>query len=204
MAPSTPSLTKACLTVLLRTAVNTLPIPPNSSRDHVIALRQSMLEAIACLRPRDPWEAALAVRAMAAHHAVMESFRCAAQPDLPASLMLRHQGRAIQLSRLMDRTMQALSDRQQGPALPAEALPAEIQAALAAEPVPAPPVAAQAPPKAPAAPPAAAQPPARQQPAARPAAAPARGADHLPPELEAQLRRDIAAKAQAATPLLAA
>jgi hypothetical protein len=134
-APAThaPALDPATLSALL----DTLPHPPGASAEEIAARRASALETVATLNPRDLLEAALAARIVAAHYAVMESFRCAAQPDLPADLKLRHQTKAATLSRLMDSTLAALLKRQAGPALRPAAQPQAAQS-LAAPPLPAP------------------------------------------------------------------
>jgi hypothetical protein len=184
-----PALDPATLSALL----DTLPHPPGASAEEIAARRASALETVATLNPRDLLETALAARIVAAHYAVMESFRCAAQPDLPADLKLRHQTKAATLSRLMDSTLAALLKRQAGPALRPAAQPQ-----AASPPPPAPTKAAQAPA---AAAPARAQAPrtdAPRVPLGVPASAPMTAAQQ---EL---LMRELAARAATASTALAA
>ncbi len=102
-------LDPATLATLLRTTLDCLPHHPDAADDEKATLRQAALIAITALAPRDPMEAMLAARYVVAHHAVMEAFRCAAQPNLPPGLQLRYYGRAIALSRLMDAAMKDLT-----------------------------------------------------------------------------------------------
>lgn len=113
--------------------VDSLPVPPAASTVEIARRRLSALELVAALRPRDPVEAAMAVRVVAAHHGVMDSFRCAAQAELSAHLMIQHQGRAVALSRLMDQTMTALERRQMRPALRVAVMP-EVEGVMEAAP----------------------------------------------------------------------
>jgi hypothetical protein len=174
----------------LASLFNALSHPPGATDKEIADRQNSALAAVASLRPRDPLEAALAIRIVVAHHAVMESFRLAAQPDLPASLLLRHQGKAIAFSRLMDSTLRELTRRQAAPALrPAAALPA------------APPALPKQAPQ-----PATAKTPAQPAPVARaPAPQPAAGsAPALSPAERERMLRDIAGRAATAAPALAA
>jgi hypothetical protein len=120
---------------MLRTTIDTLPHHPQASAEETATEREAAFLVIAALRPRDPLEAMLATRVVAAHAHVMDNFRCAAQPGLPPNLQLRFQARAVALSRLMDATLRNLLDRQTAPARRAEALPAAASA-LRAEPAP--------------------------------------------------------------------
>jgi hypothetical protein len=125
------SLESATLTAMLRTTIDTLPHHPDAPEAEQAIHRQAAFEIIAALRPRDALEALLAARLVAAHYHAMDAFRCAAQRDLPINLLLRYQGKAIALSRLMTTTLRDLNRRQAGPALQPEALPAEVPAARA-------------------------------------------------------------------------
>jgi hypothetical protein len=129
------SLEPATLTAMLRTTIDTLPHHPDAPEAEQAIQRQAAFEIIAALRPRDALEAMLAARLVAAHYHAMDAFRCAAQRDLPFNLLLRYQGKAIALSRLMTTTLRDLNRRQAGPALQPEALPAPVPAARA-QPVP--------------------------------------------------------------------
>jgi hypothetical protein len=127
----TLSLAPATLTAMLRTTIDTLPHHPDAPEAEQAVQRRAAFEVIAALRPRDALEALLAARVVAAHYHTMDAFRCAAQRDLPINLLLRYQGKAIALSRLMTTTLRDLDKRQAGPALQPEALPAEVPAARA-------------------------------------------------------------------------
>ncbi len=135
-APSSP-LDLATLNTLLRNTLDALPQHKQLTPQDLAESRQAALHLVAALAPRDPAEAALAGRCVAAHHALMEAFRCAAVPDLPATLMLRFQGRAIALSRVMTATLRELEQRQQRPARRlAPALPQPAAQPAAAPPAP--------------------------------------------------------------------
>ncbi len=115
--PTAPPLDPATLAATLRATIDTLPHHPDATAEEIANRQQAALIAIDSLRPRDPVEAILAARFVAIHAAIMESFRCAAQPGLPFEPKLRYTGRAIVLSRLADATMGELSKRQARPAL---------------------------------------------------------------------------------------
>jgi hypothetical protein len=108
--------------------IDCLPTPVGLSELGVARRQQSALEMAGVLRPRDPVEAAMAVRIVASHYAAIDNYRCAVQPELPAPLMLGFQGRALALSRLMDTTLGALERRQTRPALRLETMP-EVEGA---------------------------------------------------------------------------
>jgi hypothetical protein len=116
------------LATLLRTTVDALPLHPSASADEATTQRHAAFIAITTLRPRDPMEAFLAARIVAVHYHVMANLRSATQPDLPAGLQLRFQGRAIALSKLMDATLFELRDRQTATLRQPAALPASLPA----------------------------------------------------------------------------
>ena len=184
-----------------------LPVPPGASLVEIAQRRQTALEMAAELRPRDPVEAAMAVRVVAAHYGVMDSFRCAAQAELPGPLMIQHQGRAVALSRLMDTTLRALEQRQTRPALRPAAMP-EVEAVRQAP--PAPPTAEPA--RAGGSPPTPAARPAASKPAAAPPVAPPAvrvTTQPMKPDValtaqQEQVLRDIARRAATSATALAA
>ncbi len=159
--PTTP-LDLATLNTLLRSTLDALPHHKLATPEEIAQTRDAAILLVAALAPRDPTEAALAGRYVAAHHAMMEAFRCAAQPDLSAALVLRFQGKAVALSRVVTLTLRELEQRQQRPARPKAAAPAL--------PDPRPQPAPQAAP--PARPQTSAAPPTGRTPAPPPAAAP--------------------------------
>jgi hypothetical protein len=146
-----PALDPNTLAEMTRTALNALSHAPLASAEAKLQRCQAVIAAIGALQPRDPIEAHLAARALTAHYAAMEHFRCAAQPDLPPGLQLRFAARAIQLCRLMDSTTDTLARRQCQPALPATLSVARVGAAASAGATPAQPAAE--PPSQPAPPP---------------------------------------------------
>ena len=85
---------------LLQTIIDTTPYIPNSSEAEKAAQRDSAFALVAELDPRDPVQAMLVAQLMAAHHASIHAYRCAALPGVPPALHLRYQGRATVLSRL--------------------------------------------------------------------------------------------------------
>jgi hypothetical protein len=114
------------LATLLRTTVDALPLHPSASADEATTQRHAAFIAITTLRPRDPMEAFLAARIVAVHYHVMANLRSATQPDLPAGLQLRFQGRAIALSKLMDASLFELRDRQTATLRQPAGLPASL------------------------------------------------------------------------------
>jgi len=108
------------------TTIDALPHHPQASAEEITRQRNAAFLIVAALRPRDPLEAMLAARVVAAHHHIMDNFRCAAQRDLPPNLQLRFQGGAVALSRTMDVTLHDLLDRQ-------TAAPRRVEAVLAQE-----------------------------------------------------------------------
>jgi len=120
---------------MLCTTMDALPFHPRATADQKAAMREAARLAIARLRPRDPLEAMLAARVVAFHAHLIDNLRSAAQPDLPPTLHLRFQGRAMALSRVMDATVFKLQDLQTVPARRATALPASAPALSAAVPV---------------------------------------------------------------------
>ncbi len=138
-------LDPATLATMLHTTLDALPHHPDAADDEKATLRQAALIAITALAPRDPMEAMLAARYVVAHHAVMDAFRCAAQPNLPAVLQLRYHGRAIALSRLMDRAMHDLSRLQARASVRPVAQPPAMPAPRPQRPAAAPPAPARPP-----------------------------------------------------------
>jgi hypothetical protein len=121
-------LDPATLTTLLRTTVDTLPHHPNASEAEKAAERAAASAVITALRPRDPVEAMLVARLVAAHYAAMDALRCASRSDLPPVLHLRYQDKALALTRMTTTLLHELTRRQAGPALQPVALPASVPA----------------------------------------------------------------------------
>ena len=85
---------------LLQTIVDTTPYLPNSSEAEKAAQRDGAFALVAALNPRDPVQAMLVAQLVAAHHASIHAYRCAALPGVPPALHLRYQGSATVFSRL--------------------------------------------------------------------------------------------------------
>jgi hypothetical protein len=94
------ALDPATRSTLLQTVIDTIPYIPNSSETEKAAERDSAFALVAALDPRDPVQAMLVAQLVAAHHAAIHAYRCAALPGVPPALHLRYQGRATVLSRL--------------------------------------------------------------------------------------------------------
>jgi hypothetical protein len=123
------ALTQAAM---LCTTMDALPYHPRASAEQKAAMREAASLVVASLRPRDPLEAVLAARFVSAHYHVMDDFRAAAQPNLPPALQLRYQARVIALCKTMDATLETFLGRQTA----APRRPAEVAAAVAAQPAP--------------------------------------------------------------------
>jgi hypothetical protein len=141
------TLDPATFDALISTTIDALPHHPKACSEEIASRQHAAFLVIASLRPRDPMEAMLAARIVAAHAHLMDNFRNAAQPDLPPNLQLHFQGRAIGLSRLMDVTLHEFWNRQTAPARQPKGLPASVMPAV--HPQPAPHTAHTAPPPAP-------------------------------------------------------
>ncbi len=85
---------------LLQTIIDTTPYIPNSSEAERAAQRDAAFALVAALDPRDPVQAMFVAQLMAANHACIHAYRCAALPGVPPALHLRYQSRATVLSRL--------------------------------------------------------------------------------------------------------
>jgi hypothetical protein len=123
--PSQPDpschLNLTTLAVMVRTALDALPVSPDSPAEDIASQQQAALCAIAAFAPRDPVEAMLAARATVTHHAIMECFRRAMLPDVGDALAIRLRNNALALSRLFTTTLRELEQMQAGPARPVPA-----------------------------------------------------------------------------------
>ncbi len=86
---------------LLQTVVDTIPYIPNSSEAEKAAQRDCAFALVAAMNPRDPVQAMLVAQIVAAHHACMHAYRCAALPNMPPALHLRYQGKAVAFMRMV-------------------------------------------------------------------------------------------------------
>jgi hypothetical protein len=85
--------------------------PHGTPEDHQIQ-RDAALAALATLAPNDPVETLMGARIVASHHYAMDCFRRAAQPEVPDTLSLKLQTKALALSRLSWDMQRALEARQ--------------------------------------------------------------------------------------------
>jgi hypothetical protein len=90
----------ATRSTLLQTIVDTMPYLPNSSEAERAAQRDCAFALMAALDPRNPVQAMFVAHIIAAHHACMHAYRCAALPEMPPALHLRYQVKAAALSRV--------------------------------------------------------------------------------------------------------
>ncbi len=109
---------------LLQTIVDTTPYLPNSSEAEKAAQRGAAFALVAALDPRDPMQAMLVVQIIAAHHACMHAFRCAALPNVPPALHLRCQGNAAAFMRQVATRVRELRRLQDAALKAAKAAPA--------------------------------------------------------------------------------
>ena len=93
---------------LLQTIIDTTPYIPNSSEAEKAAQRDGAFALVAALDPRDPVQAMLVAQLMAANHACIHAYRCAALPGVPPALHLRYQGKATAFARLVAARMRDL------------------------------------------------------------------------------------------------
>jgi hypothetical protein len=75
----------------------------------------TMLEAF---HPRDQLETMLAAQGVAAHCAIMDDFRCAADPDMPPQLVLKFRANAASMSRMFCMNLRELMHLQSRPLPP--------------------------------------------------------------------------------------
>jgi hypothetical protein len=119
-------LDPATRSTLVQTIVDTLPHLPNFSEVERAAQRDTAFALLAILDPRDPLQAMLVVHALAAHHASLHLYRCAARPDMLLALILRFDNKAGVLSRLADTKIRELRRLQVASALPASEAAASV------------------------------------------------------------------------------
>ena len=112
-SPSTPPPSPPCCAAS-STPCRSTRTPP---RRKEAARREAAFAVLAMLHPRDPLEAMLAARIIAAHFHALDAFRRAADTEQPPALQHRYQGKAIALTRLAGAVMRELTRRQVGPAL---------------------------------------------------------------------------------------
>ena len=98
----------AFLEHLLDTITATMP-PADNDTDQARAARRNIARmALLAMKPADPFAAMLAAQAIAAHYAIMDAFRRAAQPDIAPAMAARLRANAASLSRTMQATLRTL------------------------------------------------------------------------------------------------
>jgi hypothetical protein len=132
---ATHALDPNLVTVIVQATLDAIPHHPGATQDEQDAGRQAAFTLLNSYHPRDPQEAMLAARIAATQFHIMDDLRCAAQPDLPSALKLRHRRSAATLTRMQHDAHRELTRRQ---AYPAQN-PATLSAAVPARrPLPAP------------------------------------------------------------------
>lgn len=111
----------------------TLSYPAGASAREITTRRQEALDWLAELAPRDRMQSALAVRVIAFHHASLHHL-AKAREEIGEDLALRHAGRAVTATRMMDRALAALAGRQAMAPMRGLAVPAGIVEGLGARP----------------------------------------------------------------------
>jgi hypothetical protein len=125
----TPSaLDPNLLAVIIRSTLDTIPHHPDASAEERDADRRAAYTLLTTFRPRDPMEAMLAARIVASQFHLIDDLRCAALPDLPTPLKLRHRRSAATLTLMHQAAQRELIRRQAFPALQPATLPAAIPA----------------------------------------------------------------------------
>jgi hypothetical protein len=75
-------------------------------------IRDAACLALLALKPANPFQGMLAVQVIVAHYGIMDCFRRAADPMLPAATAARLRANAVALSRNMRTTLQTLQQQQ--------------------------------------------------------------------------------------------
>ena len=110
--PTTPTLDPALLDHLLDTILESIPHRPDETEQTRATRSHAARLALLALKPADPFAAMLAAQAIAAHYAVMDNLRRAAQPDVSDHTATRLRGNAGTLTRTMHATLRALHKHQ--------------------------------------------------------------------------------------------
>jgi hypothetical protein len=100
---------------LLDAVRGSVPLAEHEDATVVAARQQGACTLYAAMRPRDAVEAALAARAVAAHHAAMDMYARAGQPGTANDAVIRLRAGAIAASRSFDATLRVLQLRQAQP-----------------------------------------------------------------------------------------
>ncbi|MGA3000957.1 MAG: hypothetical protein ABSE20_04465 [Acetobacteraceae bacterium] len=91
----------------------------NPEQPHETDIRTAAgLTMLESLRPRDQLETMLAAQGVAAHCAIMDSFRCAANPDTPPLLAIKFRASAVSTNRMFCNNLHELERLQSRPLPP--------------------------------------------------------------------------------------
>jgi hypothetical protein len=118
--PDSP-LSRIFIRSLLQSLSAALPANGGDSQDIVADRWEAAREMFFAMQPRNPIEAALAARAVAAHFATMDMYARAAAPGTSDEKALRLRGSAIAASRSFDTALRTLEKRQTKSREPAKA-----------------------------------------------------------------------------------
>ncbi len=129
IAPITDALPADLLDHLLDTIVAAIPAAPNDTGQLRAARRETVRLALLALQPKDAFQAMLAAQAVAAHYAVMDNLRRAAQPDLAPAMAARLRANAASVARMMQATIRSLQKQQTQADAPRSAAPPRARAA---------------------------------------------------------------------------
>jgi hypothetical protein len=96
---------------MLDSTLAALTLDPKRDPEDLRNEREAAAAMLTALAPRDALQAALAARAVSAHHAAMECFRRGALPEVPDVVMTRLLASGAALSRLSLQMIKALEQR---------------------------------------------------------------------------------------------
>ena len=112
MSTTTDPLPPDLLEHLLDTVVAAIPAAPDDTEQRRAAHRETARLALLALQPQNAFQAMLAAQAVAAHYAVMDNLKRAAQPDLAPAMAARLRANAASVARMMQATVRALQKQQ--------------------------------------------------------------------------------------------
>ena len=113
--PTPDALPSDLLEHLLDTVTAAIPTAPDDTDQLRATRRQVARLALLALQPKDAFQAMLAAQAVAAHYAVMDNLKRAAQPDLAPAMAARLRANAASVARMMQAAIRSLQ-KQQAPA----------------------------------------------------------------------------------------
>ncbi len=123
-----PTLDPGLLAVVVRAALDAIPHHPGATAEEIESVRYGAFVMMGMLRPRDLLEAMLAARIVATEFHIMDDMRCAALPELPGNLKVRHRRSAGALTRMHDAARAELTRLQAYPVAKPAVLPVAVPA----------------------------------------------------------------------------